>query len=180
MKRSILSVAMAALLVLAGCGNSEDDQAKTAISAYLMKQQSNNQMISLKKGEADCISGGMVDGIGVDQLKKYHFLNEDGTVNEKATTPDMSKTDAKTMVDSMFNCTDVMKTMQKQLTTSMGNQPAQVKQCFQKALTEDAVRGMLVASLSGDQNQAQQKLLGPLMQCATMASGAPSSGSPSN
>jgi hypothetical protein len=180
MKRSILSVVLAAMLVLTGCGNSEDEQAKTAISGYLMKQQEQNKMISLKKGEADCISNGMVDNIGVDQLKKYGFLNEDGSVNEKVDTPDMSKEDAKAMVNSMFNCTDVMKTMQAQLTASMGNQPAAVKDCFDKALTADAVRGMLVGSLSGDQQQAQQELLGPLMQCASMASGAPTSPSPSS
>lgn len=174
MIRSMLSVALAALLVLAGCGNSEDEQAKSSISDYLMKQQSNNQMISLKRGEADCISSGMVDGIGVEQLKKYGFLKEDGTVNEKSNTPNMSKADSKTMVDSMFKCTDVMKTMHKQLEASMGNQPPKVKQCFDKALTKDAVHGMLVASLAGQQDQAQQELMGPLMKCATMASKVPS------
>lgn len=174
MKRSILSAALASLLVLGACGANEDEQAKSSISSYLMKQQANDKMISLKKSEADCISGGMVDGIGVDQLKKYGFLKDDGTVNAKAQTPKMSKADSKTMVDSMFRCTDVMKTMQHQLTTSMGDQPAEVKKCFQEALTEDAVRGMLVASLSGNQNQASQQLLGPLMKCASLSTAKPS------
>lgn len=187
MKRSILSAVLASLLVLVACGNNEDTQAKNAISNYLMKQQASNQMISLKRSQADCISGGMVDGIGVDKLKKYHFLNEDGTVNEKAQTPVMSTSDSRTMVDSMFRCTDVMKTMQNQLTASMGNQPAPVKQCFEKALTRNAVHDMLVASLSGNRDAASRQLLTPLMQCASLAkkaapsgasSGATSSGAP--
>ncbi len=174
MKRSILAALVASVLVLSGCGSNEDEEAKTAISDYLMEQQANQQMISLKDKEADCISDGMVDGIGVDKLKEYGFLNEDGSVNKDAKTPEMSKGDAKVMVDSMFDCTDVMKTMQAELAKSMGDQPPAVKKCFDEELTEDAVRGMLEATFAGDQEQAGQELMGPLMKCATGASGLPS------
>lgn|SRR5512139_2116972 len=174
MKRSILSALLASVLVLSGCGSSEDEEAKTAISDYLMKQQANRQMIQLKEKEADCISDGMVDGIGVDQLKEYGFLNEDGSVNKDAKTPKMSAEDSKTMVNSMFDCTDVMATMKAELAKSMGDQPAEVKECFDKELTEGAVRGMLEATFAGDQQKAGQELMGPLMKCATGASGLPS------
>ena len=167
MKRSILAAVLASALVLSGCGADEDEEAKTAISDYLMKQQDNAQMISLQQEEADCISDGMVDGIGVDQLKEYGFLKEDGSVNQSVETPEMSKEDAKTMVGSMFDCTDVMTTMREQLSKSMGEQPAEVKECFDEALTEEAVRAMLVANLSGDQEKAGQELIGPLMKGAT-------------
>ena len=146
MKRSILPALLAAVLVLSGCGASEDDEAKTAISDYLMEQQADDQMITLEQGEADCISEGMVDGIGVDKLKEYGFLKEDGTVNENAETPEMAQGDAETMVDSMFDCTDVMATMQDELAKSMGDQPAEVKDCFEEALT-----GM--GGTGGSQNQ---------------------------
>jgi hypothetical protein len=174
MKRSILSVALASVLVLSGCGTSEDDEAKDSISTYLMKQQASGQMVALKQGEADCISDGMVEGVGVDQLKEYGFLNDDGTVNEKAETPKMSKDDSTSMVDSMFRCTDVMKTIKTQLGKSMGEQPPAVKECFDENLTEDAVRAMLVATFQGDQDKAGQALLGPLMQCTSAGSQAPS------
>jgi hypothetical protein len=167
MKRTVLSALLASVLVLSGCGNSEEDEAKTAISDYLMQQQENQQMITLKEEEADCISDGMVDGIGVDKLKEYGFLNEDGSVNENAETPDMSQGDAETMVDSMFDCTNVMTTMREELAKSMGDQPAEVKDCIEDALTEDAVRDMLVATFAGNQEEAGKALMGPLMKCAT-------------
>lgn len=173
MKRTVLPALLASVLVLSGCGASEDDEAKTAISDYLVQQQEQQQMITLEEGEADCIAGGMVDGIGVDQLKEYGFLNEDGTVNENAETPEMSQEDATTMVDSMFDCTDVMATMQQELSKSMGDQPAEVKDCIQDALTEEAVRDMLVATFAGNQEEAGKALMGPLMECAMSGSELP-------
>lgn len=171
MKRSILSAVLASVLILSGCGPSEDENAKKAISTYLMQQQANGQMVSLKKGQADCISNGMVDGIGVDQLKKYHFLNQDGTVNKNAKTPKMSPQDSKTMVSSMFKCTDVMKTMQAQLDKSMGQQPQAVKDCFHKQLTEQVARTMLEATFEGDQQKAGQALMGPVTKCSALGGG---------
>ena len=173
MKRTVLSALLASVLVLSGCGNSEDDEAKTAISDYLMEQQANQQMIQLEQSEADCISGGMVDGIGVDKLTEYGFLNEDGSVNKNAETPKMEQEDAETMVSSMFDCTDVMATMKDELAKSMGDQPAEVKDCFEEALTEEAVRDMLVATFEGNQDEAGKALMGPLMECATPGSGLP-------
>jgi hypothetical protein len=166
MKRSILPALLASVLVLSGCGANEEDEAKASISDFLMKQQSEDQMVTLKQDEADCISEGMVDGIGVDQLQEYGLLEEDNTVAKDVKTPEMSKADAQVMVDSMFDCTDVMKTMKDELASSMGQQPPEVKECFEKALNEEAVRGMLVATFSGDQDKASKELVGPLMECA--------------
>lgn len=166
MKHLALSLVLGSALVLGGCGGGEESQAKEEISTYLMAQQEDDQMIALEQGEADCISGDMVDGIGVDKLKEYDFLNEDGTVNEDATAPEMSDEDATTMVDAMFDCTDVMDAMQNELADSMGEQPPAVKKCFDEALTEDRVRGLLVATFSGNQEAAGQELTGPLMECA--------------
>lgn len=171
-KRALMSAAVAAL-VLSGCGSNEDEEAKTAISDYLMEQQSKDQMIDLEEKEADCISSGMVDGIGVEQLKEYGFLKEDGTVDEKAETPKMEHKDAETMVDSMFECTDVMATMQQEIASSMGQQSAETKKCFEDALTEDAVRGMLVATFEGDQKKAGEEFTGAMMKCAMGAQESP-------
>lgn len=173
MKRTILSAALASVLFVSGCGGGEDEEAKTAISDYLMEQQGETQMLKLERGEADCISEGMVDGIGVDQLKEYGFLNEDGTVNKDSQITDMSKDDSEAMVDSMFDCTDVMKTMQSELASAMGEQTPEVQACLEDALTEDVVRKVLVANFSGDAQQAQQDLMGPLGACITGGTDAP-------
>lgn len=166
MKRTLLSAALATLLVLTACGGGgEDEEAKSAISDYLMQQQADEQMIELEKKDADCISEDMVDGIGVEKLKEYGFLNDDGTVNENAETPEMAKEDAEVLVDSMFDCTEVMSTIADELSSSMGDQSAEVKKCFEDALTEESVRGMLVGTFSGDKNAGQQ-LIEPLTKCA--------------
>jgi hypothetical protein len=166
MKRTILSAAVASLLVLSACAANEEEEAKESISAYLMEQQNESQMISLNEEEADCISEDMVDGIGVDQLKEYGLLKEDGTVAKNAEAGPMKEEDAEVMVDAMFECTDVMATIKEELAASMGQQSDEVKQCFDDALTEEAVRGMLVATFTGDQERANQELVGPLMACA--------------
>lgn len=170
MKRSILAAAVASAVVLTGCGGGgdtadEDAKAKGAISAYLMQQQRSAGMMDLKEQEADCIADGMVDGVGVDQLKEYGLLKEDGTVDKKADAPDLSKGDSEVVVDSMFDCTDVMATMKEQLGQAMGGAGAETTKCVQDALTREVVRDILVASFSGEQQQAQQELMGPMTKC---------------
>jgi hypothetical protein len=164
MKLTLLSAALASVLVLSGCGANDDEEAKAAISEYLVSQ-GGGQMMQLEEGEADCIAGDMVDGIGVDQLKEYGLLNDDGTVNEEAQTNEMSQEDSEVMVDSVFDCTDVMGTMRDQLSGAMGEQSPEVKACLEEALTEDLVRESLIANFSGDAQAAQEKLTAPLAEC---------------
>jgi len=168
MRRLVLPVVLGSCLLLAGCAGGEDAETKEEISSYLMDQEQGTTMITLEQEEADCIAEGMVDGIGVDRLKEYDFLDEDGTVNEDPTEPEMRDEDAETMVDAMFDCTDVMDTMHNELAGSIGEQPPAVRKCFDEALTEQRVRGLLVATFSGDQDAATQELAGPLMKCASL------------
>ncbi|HEX6247750.1 MAG TPA: hypothetical protein VFZ64_07770 [Nocardioidaceae bacterium] len=168
MNRSLLSVAAACALLLSACsGDGEEAEAKEAIAVHLMDQQEDAQMLALEQDEADCIADGMVDGIGVDQLKEYGFLNEDGSVNKESETPEMSQGDAEVMVDSMFDCTDVMATMKEEMSSTLGQQPAETQKCFEDALTEDVVRGVLVATFTGEEQKAQQELMEPFGACMT-------------
>lgn len=167
LRRTMTALVVASALTLAGCGAGEDERATESISAYLMDQQeSQGEFLDLEQGDADCIAEGMVDGVGVEKLQEYGLLTEDGTVAEDTTATDMSLEDAETTADAMFDCTDVMSTMRDQLAASMGEQPAEVQECFDEALTEEAVRGILVAGLTGNQDEAGQELMAPLMECA--------------
>lgn len=168
MKRTVLSVTLASVLVLSACGGGgEEAEAKAAISTYLMDQQEEQEVLQLEQGEADCISEDMVDGIGLDKLKEYGFLNEDGSVNtDDSVDPEMAQGDAEVMVDAIFDCADVMTTVRDEMTKSMGNATPEMKQCFDEALTDDLVRGMLVASFTGKEDEASQELTEPLMKCA--------------
>jgi hypothetical protein len=166
MHRRILTVVLTATL-LGGCSGGEEAEAKTAISDFLMAQQDDAQMIPLERAEADCISGDMVDGIGVDRLQEYGLLDQDGSVPEQAQTPEMSQGDSEVMVDAMFACTDVMQTMRDELSTAMGGQTPEVQECLRGALTERLVRDVLVSTFSGDEEGAQRQLMGPLGGCVT-------------
>jgi hypothetical protein len=175
MKRTALAAAMASVLVLGGCGGSEEDTAKESISAYLVEQQAEGQMIRLGEEGADCIADDMVEGIGVEQLQEYGLIDEDGEVVEDARTTEMEREDAEVMVDAVFDCTDVMATMEEELATAMGEQSPEVRECLQDALTEDLVREALVANFSGNEQEAQEKLMGPLAACMTGGTDLPDS-----
>ena len=176
MNRPLLAAVLATTVLLAGCaGDDEEARAQTAISEHLMTEQEDQQMIAMEQEEADCISEGMVDGIGVDELKEYGFLNDDATVNQDVETPTMSQGDAEVMVDSMFECTDVMATMKEELAKATGGQTPEMQACFDEALTEDLVRTVLVATFAGEEQKAQEELTGPLGECMTGGMDAPQS-----
>lgn len=174
MKRTILAAVLASGLALTGCSSGGDEEeAKAAISEYLVAQQEDAQMIALEEGEADCIADGMVEGIGVEQLQEYGLLSDDLTVEADAQTPEMSEDDSEVMVDAMFDCTDVMGTMETELASAMGQQSPQVQECLEEALTEDLVRSVLVSTFSAQQDRAQRQLMEPLGACITADFGAP-------
>lgn len=174
MKRTILAAALASALILSGCGNNEDEQAKTAITNYFTHQS--GQQAPMKKKDATCLADGMVKGIGVDQLKKYHVLKEDASFNKNIKNFKMSKDDSQTLADTFMKCTNVVETMKTQAAASPAGQTPEGKQCFEATLTEDKVRAMLVASFSGDRQQATQ-FQSELMKCAS--AGAPTPPAPS-
>jgi hypothetical protein len=175
MKRTSLTAALAAALVLGGCGADEEERAKESISTYLVDQQAAGQMIRLDEEGADCIADAMVDGIGVEQLQEYGLIDEDGRVVEDAQTTEMNRDDAEVMVDAVFDCTDVMATMEEELATAMGGQAPEVRECLEDALTEDLVREALVENFSGNEQEAQEKLMGPLAECITGGTDLPDS-----
>ncbi|HSE08136.1 MAG TPA: hypothetical protein VLB29_05680 [Nocardioidaceae bacterium] len=171
MKRTVLPALLASVLVLSGCGNSGDDEAKTAISDYFSQQQGGQQGSSLKEGQADCVAGQMVDDIGVDQLKEYKVLNDDGSFNEKIQGFEMSQEDAEVMANAFLTCTDTLDQMRSQIESAPQASSPEAKKCFDELLNEENIRSMMVASFSGDQEKAaefQQELMG----CA--AAGMPS------
>jgi hypothetical protein len=176
MKRTALAAALASALVLGGCGGAdEEDRAKESISVYLVEQQAEGQMVSLDEEGADCIADAMVEGIGVDQLQDYGLVDEDGEVLEDARTTAMEREDAEVMVDAVFDCTDVMTTMEEELATATGGQTPEVRECLQDTLTEDLVREALVENFSGNEQEAQQRLMAPLAECITGGTDLPDS-----
>jgi hypothetical protein len=171
MTRAALAGALTTLLLLTACGADEEEQAKAEISEGLMQQPEAKEMLQLGTEEADCVADGMVEGIGVDQLEKYGILGEDGSFDTESSLDAMSKKDATTLVDSVFDCTDAMAAIKDEVASSVGQQSAEVTECIDEALNEERVRSLLVGVFSGNEEQATAELTGPLMQCALKGGG---------
>jgi predicted ATP-grasp superfamily ATP-dependent carboligase len=168
-KTLVASVLAALTLTLAGCGNSDDDEAAKAISDSIMKEQgkAGGDVFVMKREEADCIGEGFVDNIGTEQLQDYGFLTEDLETADKMSEVKMSTEDAEAASGTLFDCADVQAMMSK----AMGDVPAEAKECLDKVMTEDALRDMFTLMFSGKQEAASQKMVKPMMECA--ASGMP-------
>lgn len=174
MKKSVLALVTVSALMLSGCGSGggggEDADASKAISESMMGE-GGSDMLNVKQDEADCIGDGMVEDIGVDELKEYGFLKEDGTVAEDPSELKMSSDDAESMTNTLFDCSDVMAMMDESMAGSIGEQDPAVKECIDDVLTEDRVKDMFTALFSGDEKGAQEGLMGPMMECASKSTG---------
>ena len=156
-------------------GGNDDAEASKALSASIMKSQKSggdqaSSLLSLDQKEADCIADGLVDKIGTDQLQEYKLLTADNKASKDVTAVKMSKGDAKSATDVLFDCTDVPGMMNKAMTSS-GQVPKEMQACVTKALNEDALRGMFTEVFAGNQEAAQQKLVEPMMKCAAPSGG---------
>lgn len=163
------TVLLAALLLpLTACGvGDDDDQAAKAISDSIMSSQEeqaggNAQMFAMPREDADCIGEGFVDEIGTEQLQEYGFLTEDLKAAEDFTNVEMSKEDASAAADTVIECTDV----QQMMSEAMGDVDERTRECFEEVLTEDALRTLFTKMFSGQQEEAGQELIQPMMECA--------------
>jgi hypothetical protein len=171
-----LSVAVLTVLAvsLSGCGSNDDAKASKAISDQVMASQKSasgtSQLLKLKQKDADCIGDGMVDKIGTDQLQEYKILTKDLKPNKDVTGVTMSKGDAKSATDVLFDCTDVPAMMQKAM-NSGGQIPDNMKACVNKQINEDNLRPMFEKVFNGKQDEATQGLIKKMTACASGGAG---------
>lgn len=163
------TVLLAALLLpLTACSGADDDaQAAKAISDSIMKSQKDQQggsaqMFAMPREDADCIGEGFVEEIGTEQLQEYGFLTEDLEAADDFTNVEMSKQDAAVAADTLLECADV----QEMLSNALGEVDARTRECFAEVLTEDALRSLFTKMFSGQQEEAGQELIQPMMECA--------------
>lgn len=175
--KTTMAAAAATLLALSlsSCGGNDDAEAAKALSASIMKSQSSSgneasQLLSLKKKEADCIGDGLVDKIGTDQLREYKLLTKDNEAGQDVTTVKMSEGDAKATTNVLFDCTDVPGMMKKAMNSS-GQVPAEMQDCVNKVLSDEALRGMFTHVFQGNEEQARKDLIQPMMKCANPNAG---------
>ena len=158
----------ALLRPLTACSGTHDDaEAAKAISDSIMESQEdqqggNAQMFAMPREDADCIGEGFVDEIGTEQLQEYGFLTEDLKAAEDFTNVEMSKEDAGAAADTLIECADV----QQMMSEAMGEVDAKTRECFEEVLNEEALRSLFTKMFSGQQEEAGEELIQPMMECA--------------
>lgn len=168
MRRTFAAAAITALtLTLTACGGSDDDEtAAKAISDSIMKEQDGAaaDVFAMERSEADCIGDGFVEEIGVEQLQEYGFITEDLKA-EPMTSVKMETADAEAATGVLFDCADVTELMSEAM--AAGQQvDKKTQQCLEDVLTEETLRTMFTLMFSGKQDEANQEIVRPLMECA--------------
>ena len=154
---------LALSLSLSACGGSGDDaKAAEAISASMM--ESADDTFTVDQKQADCVGKGLVDKVGVDQLKEYGLLNDDLTMNESVSDVTMSEGDADKSAEVIVGCVDTVQMMTDQMGAD-DSLTAEQKECVGKALDEDAMKTLFSKMFQGKDEEATKELMGPLMTC---------------
>lgn len=162
MNARLLALAACALLILpvAGCGNSDDETAVRELSKSL---RADDNDLPVSKKQADCIANDMVDNVGTEDLQKYGILDKELKAKDDVGEVKMSKDDAEGAADAMMNCVDAQKLVVDAVGTSLGEE---AEKCLEDSLEDEAIREFFVGLFSGDQDEASQKLVEPMMKCA--------------
>ncbi len=134
----------ALLLVVSGCGGSNDEDAKKAIAESIMNES--DTTFDVKQSEADCVASGFVDDIGVDQLQEYGILTEDAKTSTTLDEIKMSADDADAAANAFVDCVDVQELLMGSVPLE-GMDPAAVD-CVKGVLSDDAVHDLLAATFS--------------------------------
>lgn len=168
MKKSFaVSAALGAVLVLASCGS---DDAETAAKNLRSEIAANSTVAAAGVGEeeADCVADGMVERIGVDQLRDYDILTRDLKVNQGIENVEMSNADADALADVFVGCLDVEALFAKQLAagSTAAALTADQQECVAETVDEDVVKGILRSGFKGDKDGAYAALQEQMMECA--------------
>ncbi len=146
MRMRTLGLLAALALVVGGCADSDEQQAKEALAASIMEESDSS--FSVSQSEADCIAAGFVDDIGVDQLKDYGILTEGETPSKTLGDVAMSEGDADAAATAFVDCVDVQQLLTDEL--PLDGMDAAVVDCVEDALSEDVIRDILAATFRGD------------------------------
>jgi len=161
----VLLIGCAALAACGSSGSSSDAKAEyvdAAMKNYDSSSGSTKQFIS--RSQAECLSRGVVDAVGVDALKKAGITPKDfesgsspfKSLNGQITRDQADKVAAVVTDGSCFDFTDaVIKQTEKSDPTSFGKlTKTQIRCFFDKLLSEKTVKRALADSILGDNSGA--------------------------
>lgn len=157
----------AAVLTLSACGSGDDDQAKENIKSAVLEDEGSEFTGGTKPTEeqAECISDGMVDDVGVEKLQEYELLTEDLEINKGANPTDMAEEDADALAGVFVDCIDVEEMFASQLGSGEQELPAEAQECVKDAIDEDAMKAGLSASFQGKEDEAFTAMQEEMMGC---------------
>ena len=169
MKKSFaLTSALSALLLLASCGNDDAETAAKNLRSEIVANSAMASTTSITEEQADCVADGMVERIGVDDLRDYDILTKDLKVNQGIENVEMGRGDADALADILIECIDIEALFEKQFTagTTAAALTADQQDCVGKAVTEDVIRKILTSTFQGEKNGAYAALQDQMMECA--------------
>jgi hypothetical protein len=176
MKKTLAVTAAALCFALAGCGgdggsgggsdNADEEKASANLKAYFLEESEDTAGLEINDEEAGCVSDGVVDQIGIDQLQDYGLIDdelevvEDADLDEEEVKPE----DADSLAGTFVDCVDVKGLITKQMGELPGATQKQ-KDCISDALTDEALTDMLSQVFQGDEDAATKKLQSEMMAC---------------
>ena len=133
----------------------EEAEAKSNIKTAILEEEGTELTGGAKPSEeqADCISGGMVDEVGIDKLQEYELLTDKLKINEEANPTDMESGDADALAGVFVDCIDVEEMLTSQFSSSEQEIPAEAQECIREAVDEDAMKDGLSASFQGKEDE---------------------------
>ncbi|MGZ4675843.1 MAG: hypothetical protein ACXVJ7_00735 [Acidimicrobiia bacterium] len=162
MRRWMAVVAVFAVFA-AACGSSggsaSSGEGKQYVDAIMKKYDEGDSKDVFTRSQAQCLSEGIVDAVGVDKLKAAGVTPSDISSSSdafKAVGKNLSVAEAKKLVDVMtggscFNFTDlVVKSVEKSGSSSFGSLTKTKVRClFDKLLNNAAFKSAMVDSILG-------------------------------
>lgn len=161
------AVLCAAVLTLSACGNGDDEKAKENIKTAVLEEEGTDLTGGTEPTEeqAECISDGMVDDVGVDKLQEYDLLDENLEINEDAQPTDMAEEDADALANVFVECIDIDEMFASQFGAGEQELPAEAQECIKDAIDEEAMKDGLSASFQGEQDEGFAAMQEEMMGC---------------
>jgi hypothetical protein len=149
-------------LGLSACGNQEEE-AKTSMSESF--QQEDVGGMDVDEDQADCMAGDIVDGVGVDQLKEYEILDDDGSVNDNVEDARLSEEDADTVSAALVDCIGAESIVEEQVIQDQMTDDQQ--ECVRETMGEEQLKALISVGFQGaDQSdEAVQQLQEDMAAC---------------
>lgn len=149
MRKLPAALALAALcLTTSACGQSEE--AKASLSRSFQKEDLGQTDVS--REQAECMADGIVDGVGVDQLKEYEVLSDDGTVNDNLGETELSEEDADTVASALVDCIGAEEIVEAQMLQDQMSE--QQRTCLLDSIDAEQLTALIASGFRGGEPDA--------------------------